>query len=401
MRVRLSGFILATLLLPLGALRGADRPPHNLHLEGDHWTAWNPPAPDAGTQTYTIVRGDTLWDLARRYYGNPYLWPQLWEKNQYIRDAHWIYPGDPLVTGIKVAPVESLAAVSAVGAAGSPALAPPQSAPEPEAPAAEKGATGMGMAAKPPVPLGAESDIYCSGFIGDRDEAFPYAIVGSEYEVLTPKLIGDSGKTPIGIYGVAETAKFDLSTGDIVYIGGGQTQGLAAGKLLTIVASRREVVHPVQRGVFGRYYQYLGRLRVLSVQESGAIAEIVHSCDAIRVGARLLPFEPEPVPLGRPTGMRPVNLPATVEKLKDAPVILFARDDIVTLGQDHMVFIDRGADQELTPGDVFTIYRMNRPGLPPIVLGELAVLSVQKRSALAKITESRYPIYVGDRLDPK
>ncbi len=39
--------------------------------------------------------------------------------------------------------------------------------------------------------------------------------------------------------------------------------------------------------------------------------------------------------------------------------------------------------------------------MPPIVLGELAVLSVQKSSALAKITESRYAIFVGDRLDPK
>jgi hypothetical protein len=29
------------------------------------------------------------------------------------------------------------------------------------------------------------------------------------------------------------------------------------------------------------------------------------------------------------------------------------------------------------------------------------VLSVAKRSAMAKITESRYTIFLGDRLDPK
>ena len=26
---------------------------------------------------------------------NPYLWPQIWDQNRYITDAHWIYPGDP------------------------------------------------------------------------------------------------------------------------------------------------------------------------------------------------------------------------------------------------------------------------------------------------------------------
>jgi hypothetical protein len=82
-------------------------------------------------------------------------------------------------------------------------------------------------------------------------------------------------------------------------------------------------------------------------------------------------------------------------------VILFSIDDVISLGQDHVVYIDRGADQDVTPGDIYTIYRMNRDGLPPIVLGELAVLSVHKSSSVAKIIESRYPIYIGDRLDLK
>src|SRR5439155_392605 len=52
--------------------------------------------PDGATY-YIIVRGDTLWDLAGKYLGNPYLWPQIWDQNRYITDAHWIYPGDPLI----------------------------------------------------------------------------------------------------------------------------------------------------------------------------------------------------------------------------------------------------------------------------------------------------------------
>ncbi|MBV8202528.1 MAG: LysM peptidoglycan-binding domain-containing protein [Acidobacteria bacterium] len=403
MRVRLAGIVLVISLLGASALPAASRPPRDLHRVDDHWTAWNPPTPPAGTETYTIVRGDTLWDLAKRFYGNPYLWPQLWEKNQYILDAHWIYPGDPLVTGIQVAPVENLAQAAGAGSGvqtGAPGT-PGTGEGEPEPPPQVPGVESAVKATSPPVPLGWESDIYCSGYVGDAGEQFPYSIIGSEFDDLTPKLNPRYHMEQLkGIYG-RTGAKVDMFTGDIVYLQGGAKQGLTPGSLFTIIGKEREVVHPVTAQVFGSYYQYLGRVRVLSVQEDTAIAEIVHSCDAVTVGSRLKPFEPEPVPLGRTTPMRPVNLPVAGEKLKESPAIIYSRDDIISLGQDHVVFIDRGADQNVTPGDVFTIYRANDRGLPPLLLGELAVLSVQKRSATAKITESRYTIFLGDRLDPK
>ncbi len=43
-------------------------------------------------QTTTVRRGDTLWDLAHRYYGDPYDWPRLWSYNPEITNPHWIYP---------------------------------------------------------------------------------------------------------------------------------------------------------------------------------------------------------------------------------------------------------------------------------------------------------------------
>src|SRR5581483_9705383 len=75
-------------------------PPRELHKVGDHWTPYNPPDPStypANSKTYTIKAGDTLWALGKQFYGNSYLWPQLWEANTWITDAHWIYPGDVLL----------------------------------------------------------------------------------------------------------------------------------------------------------------------------------------------------------------------------------------------------------------------------------------------------------------
>jgi len=399
MRVRLSSFVLTALVGGSTLLYAADRPPQDLHLVDGHWTAWNPPATAAGEQVHVIVRGDTLWDLAGRYYGNPYLWPQLWERNQYILDAHWIYPGDPLVLGPQVAPVDNLAGGSVTGT-GEPGL------PGDEAPPSEPipGVLNVGEAAGAPVPLGFESDIYCSGYVGELEEEFPYSIVGSEYEVLSPSRGGTFGRTvgdaSQGVYG-ATTVKYALSTGDIVYLDGGRSRGLSAGLLFTAVEPARPILSPLDGEVMGRLYRYQGRVRVLSVQEDTAIAEIVHSCDSVLVGARLMAFEPEPVPLGRPTGMRPVNFPAAAEKLKGSPMVVYAKDDILALGEDHIVHINVGEDQDVTPGDIFTIYRENRPGLPPVVLGELAVLSVHPRFSVAKIIESRYAVHLGDRIDLK
>ncbi|HEY0512906.1 MAG TPA: LysM peptidoglycan-binding domain-containing protein [Thermoanaerobaculia bacterium] len=402
MRVRRTGFVLAVFLVGAVSVQAADRPPKDLHLVGDHWTAWNPPTPDPGVQVHVVAKGDTLWDIAAKYYGNAYLWPQVWEKNKYVLDAHWIYPGDPLVLGLNVAPVDTLAQAGAGAATTTPGGATVPTPGEVPVAAPPPGVMGAGEAAGTPVPLGAESDIYCQGYVGDLDDAFPFRILGSEYESLSldSYIHGASGWTIGDFRSSTHTVKVDLTTGDIIYIDGGQARGLLPGSQFTVVGPEQPVTHPISRKIVGRYYRYLGRIRVLSVQDTTAIAEIVQTCDPIITGALLTPFEPEPVPLGRSTAMRPLNYPAAADKIAHAPAIVYAKDDLLALGADHVVHIDVG-EQETTPGDMFTIYRENRPGLPPIIVGELAVLSVHKRFSVAKIIESRYPIRIGDRLDPK
>lgn len=86
-------------------------------------------------RSHTVVRGNTLWDLAASVYGDPFRWPVIYDANRdRVQDPDLIYPGqvlripqaDGTVTEVVVAAGEpGAAARPAAPATGQPTAAAP------------------------------------------------------------------------------------------------------------------------------------------------------------------------------------------------------------------------------------------------------------------------------------
>jgi LysM repeat protein len=348
-------------------------PPHPLHKVGDHWTPYEPPTefpPDV--QVYTIQPGDTLWDLAQKFYGNPYLWPQLWEPNTYIKDAHWIYPGDPLIVVPK--PGEAAPAPPAPEPTGEAVPPAPAPAPMPEEAAAPPPVEGEGA---PLVSIGAEDDVYCFAYLDDAGEDLPLKISGAE----------------------ESESRYTYATGDIVYVSGGDAEGVAAGQEYFVVKPAEVLRHPATGARMGRVMLYQGHLRILCTSEHAATAELLSACDAMVIGDRLKPFEPIPIPM---TVLTPPATRCDPPNDKPKGYIVYAKDGLEAFGEDQMVLIDLGEADQASPGVLCSIYRDNpAPDVPRLLLGELAILVAGDHWATAKVIRSSMPMAVGDRVEIK
>ncbi len=331
-----------------------------------HWTK-NPDYPTSipeGTAYYIVVRGDTLWDISARFLKNPYLWPQIWNENKYIKDAHWIYPGDPIV-------LPKLAIV-AEQAGQAPAPGGPEGIEGP-IPGMVEGEEGSAASAL--VPVTEELSLQCAQYVVQDREDESLFVVGSE----------EGGE------------KLSFGDRDILYLNKGSNHGVKAGDLYTLQHVSYAVKHPFSNRKIGTKIETTGWVKVVLVQEHTAVAVVEQACQDIHPGDYLKPFEKVNVPM---VVRRAPEEPYSTENGKTMRHVVELQDDAAIVGAGQFVTIDAGTDDGVAPGNVFSVYRIMYPSVPTArnVVGEATVVSVRERTATAKITYSRKEIMLGDQV---
>ncbi|MFI5180805.1 MAG: hypothetical protein ACHQPI_05405 [Thermoanaerobaculia bacterium] len=241
-------------------------------------------------------------------------------------------------------------------------------------PAAPASATAI----SPPLPIGVEADVYCTGWIDNVGVVFPASIFSAE----------------------RVDSKQGLFEGDIVYVSAGTKQGVAAGQEYWVVRPDRTVYKTGSvLDVLGRVYLTPGRIRVLCAQDDAAIAEIVLSCSDINVGDSLLPFEPVPVPLVRRTAPLSSCDPSSG---KVSGHIVDDFDSVTAIMKNSIVYLDLGEEDGVMPGDFFSVYRVpSSEYAVRIMLGEASILTTKRKTSVAIITAMRDTMYAGDRVEMK
>ncbi|HKO57624.1 MAG TPA: LysM peptidoglycan-binding domain-containing protein, partial [Thermoanaerobaculia bacterium] len=274
--------LLLVMALPALAARPkqSSHPPRELHRIGDHYTAYYPPDPAAyppNARTYAIKQGDTLWALAKQFYGNAYLWPQLWESNTWITDAHWIYPGDVLLVEGEASSASTAtttgATTTTAGTAGSGQTTiigggTPVPMPSQETDLGTGEALGQIVPAaltSSPVPIGTDADIYCYGYIGDPNEPMPNFIESFE----DVQILFQQG---------ALQQTNGVSQGELVYVSGGTSTGIVAGETYIIVEPGELIKHPRTGETLGRHWDFRGQARILCAEDTKSRAIISQSC---------------------------------------------------------------------------------------------------------------------------
>jgi LysM domain len=333
----------------------------------EHWSKNPyPRTVAAGARVHIVERGDTLWDLAQRYYQNPFLWPQIWDANKYIPNAHWIYPGDPVIIPPLTPISEQMIAQEA------------QPAPEGEVPGGPVGAPSEKL-----YPIALDVDLYCSGLIVPDTGGWKVRIIGNE----------------------ENNYKVALATFDIVYLNQGEADGISPGDEFTILQNVRKISHPITGESLGDYIVQTGRLKVVATQERTSTAQITYACDATLVGDYLVPFEPKEVP--NLSDLPPVDR-FSLEGPNQKGYVVFAKDDLTSLGDNNEVQIDVGAADGITVGTRLIVYRNQTTGyentgferdIPRRVLGEMVVFSVQDSTATGRIIQMYDFVQQGDMVE--
>lgn len=277
----------------------------------------SPPAHgvSSGTQnpTHPVLKGDTLWRITQSAYGDPFLWPSLWEVNKStVSNPHLIYPGQVLVVPskedirkIKITGRPPMASASAVAPSAEKISASP-SAREVSAPSADSVETAVSSPEPAPAsetPAVPAADEPASPSVNEPPAPTVRApAVESSLESPAPEIssseapatilghprrdarIVEASFSPDGVVAGVKEDKLLVSQGDIVYLDFPFVKPVV-GKRMGIYRKMGRVRNPSDGRHMGEEIVRMGTLEIIETSSEGgaAAARILTSRDPVKI----------------------------------------------------------------------------------------------------------------------
>jgi hypothetical protein len=256
---------------------------------------------------YTIKKGDTLWDISAKFLKDPFLWPKLWERNPYITNPHWIYPGNPIqLTAVGPAKKEAAKEESKKVVEEKPKEVeekPKEAVKEQEvkkvepAPVEKKPETVAEQKPAPPEmkPVPEEEETAWEEEEAIAEEKPFKAEKKRVYfrEVRSAGFMSDIEYRGIGIVLESKEGKNLMSEGDIIYLTFRTSEPISIGDKYTVFRAADEINHPVTEKRIGRKYNIMGNIQLIDQYGSFFTAKIIECFGAIMAGDYIQPYSKE------------------------------------------------------------------------------------------------------------
>ena len=268
--------------------------------------------------THTVQKGDTLWDICEHYYGNPNLWPKLWQMNPFVTNPHLLEPGD-VITLFEQEPVKEVREVK-----------------------------GEETAIKEPV---------------KEEETKPRVMgidVGHLTDLDTIGFISHEKITSWGTLFASDNEKIMLSEGDIAYIIFDEEKTIKIGDEFSVGRSSAIQKNPVTGKNLGYVFKVNGKVKVeerLGLAYSDKrfynkknvfLTKIVESNEPINIDDSILPY------IEISSCVVPVSLNKNI-----LSNIVASKDQRELIGSNQIVYINLGLNDGINRGHVFEVVEAN------------------------------------------
>lgn len=320
------------------------------------WAA--PELADNYPERYTVVKGDTLWDISGKFLKSPWLWPEIWHANPQVTNPHLIYPGD-LIGLVYIDGQPRITMLNAGPQNGVVKLSP-------------KVKASPISTAIPTIPLEAIASFLSQNRIVEPEvmNSAPYVLTGKEQRLIT-------------------------AAGDTVFARG----DIGGAERMAVYRAGKDFVDPDTNEFLGLEAKSIATTAVTAIDNEVISLSVLRSNEELRQGDRLLPTEDRVINSTFMPGKPDFDIRGQM---------ISVNTGVGNIGQYNVVVVNRGERDGLVEGNVLAIYKnggvvrdpftKEKIELPSERAGIMMVFRVFEKLSYGLILKATRPLAVMDEV---